>query len=412
VDDDDPSQGISTNKQAIVTIDNSSPYSSVASLPFVSTNANFTVCWSGTNSGPAIVAYDIYVSINSGPWNLWLAETTNICANFQGQMGNSYGFYSVAHDGAGLVQQAPAIANTTTIVAPHLPPQFSPVSNQFVTVGQRLLITNFAQDPDLPITFSLGSGAPAGAFVHTNGVFAWAPTCAQASTTNLITIWATDSYSIPLSNSVSFVVVVGDCLQISVGSTVMQVGTTSSVPASLISTLGLTNVTFVVACPTNYFTNWVMTSSNSAIGTTLVQCLDSSNTMFNLAASGGQTVSGVPTLLGSLSFTAFPGSSTFVPLIVTNVVGIKADGTPVSNTFGKPGRVVLIGLQPLLEGSLDTNSSRILTIYGNPGSNYHLAFSTNLPATSWEPVGSIQMTNLQQITNADPTAPQIYYRAQ
>ena len=67
------------------------------------------------------MAYDIYVSINNGPWNLWLAQTTNTCANFQGQTGNTYGFYSIAHDGAGEVQQTPASANTTTLVA--VPPK-------------------------------------------------------------------------------------------------------------------------------------------------------------------------------------------------------------------------------------------------------------------------------------------------
>jgi hypothetical protein len=411
VDDDDPSQGISTNKQAIVTIDNSSPYSAVTSLPYVTTNANFTVCWSGTNAGPAIVAYDVYVSTNDGPWNLWLADTTNTCADFQGQFGNDYGFYTVAHDGAGIVQQTPTNANTTTIVAPHPPPQFSaPPPNVFITVGQPLVFTNHVQDPDLPITFSLGAGAPAGASIDTNGVFTWIPSCAQASTTNIITIWATDNYIIPLSNSVSFVVAVSECLQVSIGSTVMQVGTTSSVPVSVISTLGLTNLSFIVAYPTNRFTNWIMISSNTSIGAALVQMLDPSRTTVSLAANSGQTVSG-PSVLGSLSFAALPGSSAFVPLLVTNVVGLKTDGTPVGDSTGKPGRVVVIGLQPLLEASLDTNATRILTVYGNPGSNYQLFFTTNLGFTNWPPTGSVLMTNLQQNINPNQITPQIYYKA-
>jgi hypothetical protein len=119
VNDENPSLGITTNKQAIVTIDNSNPYSSVASLPSVSSNANFTVCWSGTNAGPAIVAYDIYVSTNDGPWNVWLDETTNTCALFFGLNGQSYAFYSVAHDGAGRVQANSGVAQaSTTVMAP------------------------------------------------------------------------------------------------------------------------------------------------------------------------------------------------------------------------------------------------------------------------------------------------------
>ena len=135
VNDEDPSRGVDPNKMAIVEIDNSSPYSSVMSLPYVSTNANFAVCWAGTNNGPPIVTYDIYVSTNSGPWTLWLEQTTNTCVDFLGAAGNSYGFYSIAYDGAGEVQAAPAATTASTILATHLPPQFAPVANQSIAVG-------------------------------------------------------------------------------------------------------------------------------------------------------------------------------------------------------------------------------------------------------------------------------------
>ena len=263
----------------------------------------------------------------------------------------------------------------------------------------------------LPITFSLGASAPAGASIKTNGIFSWVPSCAQASTTNLITIWATDNYSIPLSNSVSFVVVVSECLEVGVGSTVMQIGTTSSVPVSVISTLGLTNLSFAVAYPTNRFTNWVMTVSNSAIGTALVQSLDPSQTLFSLAASNGQTITG-PALLGSLSFKALPGDSAFVPLTPANVVGTKTEGSAVGNSSGQAGRVVVIGREPLLEAWMASNSTLMLTIYGNPGTNYQVAYSTNLTVPNWQPDFSVLMTNLFESVPVDQTAPQLFYRAQ
>jgi hypothetical protein len=409
VNDSDPSGPIDTNKQAIVTIDNSIPTGSVIWLPSVTTTTNFQVCWTGSDTGSAIVAYDIYASTNNGSWGVWLEGTTNTCEEFYGQVGTIYSFYSVAHNGVGTVQPIPTGANTTTLII--LPPQISPVPNYFIAVGQQLIFTNTAQDPYSPITFSLGAKAPTNASIDSSGVFRWTPTCDEASTTNLIAVWATDSYSTPLSNSVSFTVVVSDCLQVSIGSTVMQVGTTSSVPASVISPLGLTNLSFTVVYPTNRFTNWVMIPSNNAIGTALVESIGSSQSMFSLAAGTGQTITG-PALLGSLSFTALPGSSAFVPLVITNVVGIKTNGTPVGNSSGQAGRVVVIGLQPLLAGLLDANSMRVLTIYGNPGSSYELAFVTNVILTNWQPVGSVLMTNLQQNTNVDQSAPQIYYRLQ
>ena len=83
----------------------------------------------------------------------------------------------------------------------------------------------------------------------------------------------------------------------------------------------------------------------------------------------------------------------------------------MGNITGFPGQVILIGGQPLLAASL-TNSTPVLTIYGNTGSNYQITFSTNLYPPNWEPATNVLMTNLQQNINVNQTAPQIYYRTQ
>jgi hypothetical protein len=116
VDPHDPSKGTDPNKQALITIDNVAPSSAVNSLAGVSTTANFTVCWSGTDVGSGIIGYDIYAATNSGPWGVWLNQTTNTCAVFEGQEGNSYSFYSVARDGVGLAETPPTTADTATTV--------------------------------------------------------------------------------------------------------------------------------------------------------------------------------------------------------------------------------------------------------------------------------------------------------
>jgi RHS repeat-associated protein len=405
----DPAQGFDTNKQALVTIDNGVPSSQVTALPSVTTNTSFQVCWSGTDIGSGITGFDIYASTNNGTWGLWIGNTTNACANFQGQVGNLYSFYSIAHDGVGNYEAAPLSADAYTVIAPHLPPQIIPVPDQFIAVGQSLVITNHASDPDLPITFSLGPGAPAGTSITTNGIFRWTPACSQASTTNLIIIWATDSYSIPLSNSISFVVTVSECLQVGIGSTVMQTGTTSSVPVTLISTLGLTNLSFTLPYPANRFTNWVIAASNSAIGAAIVQTIDASQTMFGLTPKSGQMLQG-PALLGSLYFKALPGSSAFIPLAANNIIGTKTDGSAVGNASGAPGRVVVIGPEPLLEAWLGTNSQRMLTLYGNPGASYALGSRTNVIGSDWQFAWRTPMTNLFETFGAGAGSP-LFYRA-
>src|SRR5439155_549052 len=74
------------------------------------------------------------------------------------------------------------------------------------------LFRTTATDADLPantLTFSLESGAPAGASINvSNGVFTWTPTEDQGPSTNLITVRVTDDGSPPSSDARSFTVIV------------------------------------------------------------------------------------------------------------------------------------------------------------------------------------------------------------
>ena len=301
-----------------------------------------------------------------------------------------------------------ALINGFTYTRP--PPVIIQVSNHAIAVGQTLTITNVAQASTPPVTFSLASSAPAGAVISTNGIFRWTPVCSQGSTTNLITIWATDSDPLALSNSMTFVVTVSECVQVGIGSTVLQVGQTGGVAVTLLSTVGLTNLSWTLAAPFNRFTNWSFAASNASISTTIVQPVSASQTFFNLNTTAGQTLQS-PSLLGTIFFKALPGSSGFLPIVATNILGTKLDGSVVGNIVGQPGRVVVIGPEPLLEALISSNSTRMLTLYGNPGTNYQVLFNTNLLSTNWQNGTNVTLTNLFELIPADQTAPQIYYRA-
>jgi RHS repeat-associated protein len=410
LDDNDPSLGIDTNKLARITIDNVPPVSSVSRLPAMETNVNFTVCWSGTDEGSGIVTYDIYDSANNGPWKLWRAGDTNTCETFNGTNGQVYAFYSVAHDGAGNIEAKTPTAEAMTITPGTSPPTIDQVAHQFVMVGQTLLVTNHAYSANTPITFSLAD-APAGAAINaTNGVFRWTPACVQGSSTNWITVRANDSGNPSLSNSTAFTVVVGECVEVSVGSTVMQTGTTSSVPVNLITSVGLTNLSFTLAYPTNRFANWSLTGSNSAIGNASAINASSSQTFFSVSTKSGQTLQG-PALVGAINFSALPGPSAFVPLALTNLAGTQSDSSSVGNAFGQAGRVVVIGAQPLMEAWIDTNAVRMLRVYGNPGSSYQIASSTNLATTNWQEAWRVPLTNLFENFTVNQTAPRIFYNS-
>jgi RHS repeat-associated protein len=108
--------GITTNA-----VDAAPPVSSMTPLPALSA-LTFTVSWSGSDAGPGIAGFDIYVSTNSGPWTPWLVGTTNTSAPFSGINSNSYAFYSVAYDQSGLVQPNPTIPGATTVASSTVPP--------------------------------------------------------------------------------------------------------------------------------------------------------------------------------------------------------------------------------------------------------------------------------------------------
>ncbi len=106
-----------TAPQATTTVA-SAPMSTVSALPAVTTTTTFTLSWSGT-PGPgatSIASYTIYDSDNGGAFTAFLSNTTLTSTPFNGQIGHSYGFYSVATDNLGSVQPTPSGAQATTTI--------------------------------------------------------------------------------------------------------------------------------------------------------------------------------------------------------------------------------------------------------------------------------------------------------
>src|SRR5204862_166300 len=79
----------------------------------------------------------------------------------------------------------------------------------------------------------------------------------------------------------------------------------------------------------------------------------------------------------------------------------------------QPGRVAIIGSQPLLEVTRIGDSTRALTLYGKPGSSYLLERATNVSAnTLWRPDRRVPLTNLfQNIGGISSAEPRLFYRA-
>jgi len=109
VDPLDKSQGTDPDKEALVTFDAVAPASRMSGTPEELSVREFEVSWSGEDDeqGSGLLAYEIYLSVNGGPYTLWLT-TTESSVVFTGECGSSYSFYSVAVDNVGNKQEAPA----------------------------------------------------------------------------------------------------------------------------------------------------------------------------------------------------------------------------------------------------------------------------------------------------------------
>ncbi|MCC6425177.1 MAG: RHS repeat protein, partial [Phycisphaerales bacterium] len=114
-DPHDPSAGVDTDKEALVTVDAAAPTSTIAALPTSASARTFTLSWSGTDDvgGSGIAGYNIYVSTDGGQYMLWMPLTAGTSAAFTGEHGHTYRFYSLAVDNTGLEESAPSAADAT-----------------------------------------------------------------------------------------------------------------------------------------------------------------------------------------------------------------------------------------------------------------------------------------------------------
>jgi hypothetical protein len=352
------------------------------------TYAGYQQYFSGAMSGVAVynralAAGEVTTLYNNPP-----VTTTNTTTN--GSSGSSGSTASTGSNGSGGANGSSSIA-------------ISPVPDQSATVGATLLVATsvtLSNAPTGEITYSLGAGAPAGAVVSTTGTFSWSPVCEQGSTTNFVTVWAVDNGTPAVSNSVSFNVTVSACVEISIGSSVVQTGNEASVPVTLYSTVSLSNVSFSVGTLAGTFSNWVALPGNAGQVTASAQAPDSSQPQFNFSAPSGGILPG-STTLGTIALQVLPtGVSAFAPLTVNNIVPTAADNSAIPTILNQSGRLVLVDAQPLLEMKLTTNLTPTLTMYGSPGASFQVVTTSSMtPPVVWTPLTNVTMVTVIQPIN-------------
>jgi hypothetical protein len=191
-------------------------------------------------------------------------------------------------------------------------------------------------------------------------------------------------------------VIGGGSVEVSIGSSVAQAGQGTCVPVTLLTSAGLTNLSFSLVCPAGFLKNWTVNSTNSAIGSATVGKANTSEPQFVFGIQSGQVRQG-SSVIGSICLDTVAGASAFVPLIVTNLSAMGADNSAATNLLTQNGRVAVIGPQPLLDATLDTDLNPMLTLYGQPGVSYKLLSRTNLIGGGlWSTAGNFTLSGLFQ----------------
>jgi hypothetical protein len=153
------------------------PSSRVDPLP-ANSFALIPVNWSGSDNpgGSGLAAFDIFVSVNGGPFEPWLQQTPQHGAVYTGVLGNRYAFYSVATDNLGNREPIPSTAETeTTVTRENHPPTLAAIPDQQLDQGDVLIVEPVAVDPDDDLlAWSFVGTAPVGAQIHPQtGLITW-----------------------------------------------------------------------------------------------------------------------------------------------------------------------------------------------------------------------------------------------
>ena len=193
------------------------PTSAVAQLPAESA-ARFTVNWSGEDNpgGRGISFFDVYVSVDNAPFMVWLEQTIDRSAIYQGSLGRTYAFYSVATDAAGNREETPLTADASTVVTrTNKAPTLELMADQVLREGETLVVQPMAFDADNDeLTFSLLTNtqtATIGAVIHPyTGRITWATAEGSGPNSYNFTVQVLDNGAPRLGATRSFRVTVSD----------------------------------------------------------------------------------------------------------------------------------------------------------------------------------------------------------
>jgi len=313
----------------------------------------------------------------------------------------------------------PALSTTGTVQVVvnevNSAPALEPIALRRVNEGTLLAFTVTATDPDLPanaLFYSLGSAPPGTAINPFTGRFSWRPGVLQGPSTNNIEVIVTDNGVPPLSARQVVQIIVHDAhgdFLVAVGSTNVFAGESSSVPIDLIAGENLARIDFSLSGDDLRLTNLLLASARPEIASVSLAPAGSNQSALTVVAAPTYSLPAAATL-AQLNFqTTTNGPSAFVPLRPAFLSGELLNGTPVTNGFGRSGRIVFIHAEPLLDA---LRLPQQLTLWGHPSQSYKVESIANLAMPGpWFTFTNVTLTNASVTVPVAPVDSAIFYRA-
>jgi hypothetical protein len=261
---------------------------------------------------------------------------------------------------------------TDTITAPAQQNMYSLPGYAGEVIHIRSVPVSGAVQPDVDVF------TPAGTWV---GSFGYNDYTTQLVLTNTgtFTVIVRDRGNANIGTYTLTLQVMGGCIRLDVGATVVRTQQVACLPLQLVSGSPAVWTSFTIQAPTNFLGNATLTASAQFTNVTFVpgtnaQWLVTLQTAPTNGVLGDQ-------IIGSLCFRASSALSGFAPVTLNNLMVTNQGGlVPGASTSG--GRVVVIADQPLLEAGLGANRQRLLTVYGKANTNYEIDYATNLAGAS------------------------------
>jgi hypothetical protein len=372
-----------------------------------------TLVWDPSAGTGVITNYNIYYGVASATYTSVVAAGTNTTVSIGNLVeGTTYYFAATAVDSFGL--ESAYSTEISALIPANKPPTDITLATIFVStppkatlripIGSSLVNTG-------QLTFSFDPGAPANARINSSsGLLRWTVSSAYALTTNSFDIRITDATSPSPQTVQPVVVVVEDYLDVALGAAATQAGQIVSLPVTLDSSSGVTNLVVTVQWPPGSFTNATLSALASTIASGTIQN-QGTNMLVSVQTKPGSVING-SVQIAQLNLQAVPGQqSAFVRLTLSPVAAAAANGRYYQNCFSGGGEVVVVGAAPLLRGAPSIGSSQSLTLYGKVGLNYQLQYNTTgLSATAWQPALSYLQTNIAQTVVMTSSNPMVFYR--